>query len=55
MLFLRTMKIFKFAEDPCFGQKHNEINTCEKCVINRSCGVFQKNAKNKEAKLNAAQ
>ncbi|MBS3175918.1 hypothetical protein J4457_01645 [Candidatus Woesearchaeota archaeon] len=39
------VKLVKFVEDPCFGEKHNLVEQCKACWIKKSCSVKFKNRK----------
>ncbi len=39
------VKMLKFVEDPCFGQKHKQCEGCEKCWIKQACLVAFRNKK----------
>lgn len=38
-------KMFKLVNDPCFGQKHEQLSECEGCWIKNSCCVSFRNRK----------
>ena len=39
-------KIVKFSNDPCFGQKHEQMRQCNCCWIKKSCVISFRNRKN---------
>ncbi|MEK6822187.1 MAG: hypothetical protein AABY13_00020 [Nanoarchaeota archaeon] len=38
-------KILKMANDPCFGLKHDQLESCPSCFLRESCLVCFRNKK----------
>lgn len=37
------IKMIKFADDPCFGKKYEQIEQCKNCWIKKACFVSFRN------------